>query len=139
MTEFDKFAVGDLVFSNEDHYHLGVDGQSPGIVVDVLEEIDGTQVEVAVEFYPDFNEVRFTPHELTLVGRNGELTTLGEIKEKDIMMMISPDNQLVKFRVLHVLNLPTGEIDFYGEDVDDPDESHTFVLPSGDDIFKVSA
>lgn len=139
MTELDKFEIGDLVFSNEDHDQLGVESDSPGIVVDVVEELDGTQVEVAVEFYPDFNEVRFATHELTIVGREGTLTTVGEIEEKDIMMMVSPAEELVKFRVLDILNLPNGEVNFYGEDADDTFETHSFTLTPDTDIFKVSA
>lgn len=138
MTELDKFEIGDLVFSNEDHYQLGVEADSPGIVVDVVEEIDGTQVEVAVEFYPDLNEVRFATHELTIVGRNGELTTFESVKDGDLIMMVSPDSELIKFLVEDVF-AEDGLVDIYGVDSDDDLESVNFVLPADSDVFRVSA
>lgn len=138
MTDFETFDVGDLVFSNEDHPHLYVDGDSPGLVVDVVEDSFGDQVEVAVEFYPDFNEVRFATHELTFVGRNGELTTIGEVVEGDRIMVVSPDNELIKFLVEDVF-VEDGLADIYGVDSEDDLESLNFVLPTHADVFKVSA
>lgn len=137
MTEFDKFEVGDLVFSNEDHPHLDVDGESPGIVVEVVEDSSGAQVEIAVEFYPDFNEVRFATHELTIVGRDGELTTLGEVEEGDRIMMINPDGELIKVLVEDVFR-ENGLVDIYGADADDYLESLNFVLDASEEVFKVS-
>lgn len=137
MTEFNEFELGDLVFSNEDHPLLGVYGESPGIVVEVIEDFSG-QVEVAVQFYPENNEVRFAPDELTIVGRNGELTTFESITEGDRIMMISPDEELVKFLVEDIL-LKGGVADIYGVDSDDTDESYNFEVPAETDVFKVSA
>lgn len=137
MTEFDKFEIGDLVFSNEDHYQLGVEADSPGIVVDVIEELNGVQVEVAVEFYPDFNEVRFATHELTIVGRNGELTTIGEVEEGDRIMMVNPNDELIKVLVEDVFR-EEGLVDIYGSDADDEFESLNFVIPAASEVFKVS-
>lgn len=138
MTEFDKFEVGDLVYSNEDHPHLNVDGDSAGIVTEVVEDSYGAQVEISVEFYPDLNEVRFAEHELTIVGRDGELTTIGDIKEGDRIIMVSPDEELVKVLVEDVF-LDGGLVDIYGVDSEDDLESVNFVLPAGVDVFKVSA
>lgn len=138
MTEFDKFEIGDLVFSNEDHDHLSVESDSPGIVVDVIDEMDGKQVEVAVEFYPDFNEVRFAPHELTIVGRNGELTTFESVKEGDLIMMVSPTSELIKVLVEDVFR-DDHRVDIYGVDSDDDLESVNFILPADSDVFRVSA
>lgn len=138
MTEFNEFELGDLVFSNEDHPLLDVDGESPGIVVEVVEDSFGGQVEVAVEFYPENNEVRFTPQELTIVGRDGELTTFERITEGDRIMMISPDGELVKVLVEDVFR--DDEIaDIYGVDSDNTDDSFSFELPVDTDVFKVSA
>jgi len=138
MTEFNEFEVGDLVFSNEDHPLLDVDGESPGIVTEVMEDSFGVQVEVAVEFYPDNNEVRFTPQELTIVGRNGQLTTFEDIKEGDRIMMISPDDELIKILVEDILH-KDGMADIYGVYSDDVDTSVSFELPTVADVFKVSA
>jgi hypothetical protein len=138
MVEFDTFEVGDLVFSNEDHPHLNVDGESPGLVVDVVEDTFGEQVEVAVEFYPDHNEVRFAAHELTIVGREGELTTIGDVKEGDRIMMISPDGELIKVLVEDVYR-GAGVADIYGVESDDDLESVNFILSEDTDVFKVSA
>lgn len=138
MTEFDAFEVGDLVFSNEDHPLLNVDGESPGIVTEVIEDSFGKQVEVGVEFYPDHNEVRFATHELTIVGRDGELTTFESITEGDRVMMITPDSELMKVLVEDIFR--DGVIvDIYGVDVDDDLESVNFALPAKTDVFKVSA
>lgn len=138
MDEFDKFEVGDLVFSNEDHLLLGVDGESPGIVTGVFEDSFGVQEEVAVKFYPENNEVRFTPQELTIVGRNGKLDTFESITEGDRIMMISPDGELMKVLVEDVYR-EEGLVNVYGVDSDDLDESVTFELPADTDVFKVSA
>ena len=138
MTQFNEFKVGDLVFSNEDHPLLDVDGESPGIVTEVHEELDGTQVEVGVEFYPDHNEVRFTPQELTIVGRDGELTTFEDVKVGDRIMMISPEDELVKVLVEDVYK--KGDIvDIYGAYADNDLDTVTFALASDVDVFKVSA
>lgn len=138
MTEFNQFELGDLVFSNEDHPLLNVDGESPGIVVEVVEDAFEGQVEIAVEFYPDHNEVRFTPQELTIVGRDGVLTTFEDIEEGDRIMMISPDDELIKVLVEDVYR-QGGLADIYGVDSEDTYETYTFALPVGTDVFKVSA
>jgi hypothetical protein len=138
MTQFEKFEVGDLVFANEDHPYLDVDGESPGIVTEVMEDSFGVQVEVGVEFYPDNNEVRFTPQELTIVGRDGELATFEDIKEGDRIMMISPDDELVKVVVEDIYH-KGGIADIYGVYSENTDESVTFALPADTDVFKVSA
>jgi len=138
MTQFNEFKVGDLVFSNEDHPLLDVDGESPGIVTEVMEDSFGVQVEVGVEFYPDNNEVRFTPQELTIVGRDGELTTFDDLKEGDRIMMVSPDDELVKVLVEDIL-YRDGIADIYGAYADDVDTSVSFEVPSDSDVFKVSA
>lgn len=137
MTEFNEFELGDLVFSNEDHILLGVDAESPGIVVEVVEDFSG-QVEVAVQFYPENNEVRFTPDELTIVGRNGELTTFESVTEGDRIMMLNPNTELIKVLVEDVFRA-NGIADIYGIDVDDPEDSFSFELPVDCDVFKVSA
>jgi transcription elongation factor len=138
MTAFDKFEVGDLVFSNEDHPHLDVEGDSPGIVTEVIEDSFGVQVEVAVEFHPDYNEVRFASHELTIVGRNGELVTFNDVEEGDLIMMVNPDSELVKFRVEDIFR-KDNLVDVYGADVEDDLNTDSFVLSVDSDVFKVSA
>lgn len=138
MTEFEAFELGDLVFANEDHPHLNVEGESPGRVVEVVEDSFGKQVEIGVEFYPDNNEVRFATHELTIVGRNGELTTMEAIKNGDRIMMIDPNEELIKVLVEDIF-LAGGIADIYGSDVDDPDEDFSFEIPADTNVFKVSA
>lgn len=137
MTEFNEFELGDLVFSNEDHLLLDVDGESPGIVVEVVEDFSG-QVEVAVEFYPDHNEVRFAPDELTIVGREGKLTTFEDIEVGDRIMMVNPDAELIKVLVEDIFRAG-GIADIYGVDSDDTDESFSFEVAAETDVFKVSA
>lgn len=140
MTAFDKFEVGDLVFSNEDHPYLGVYGESPGIVTELLEDTFGAQVEVAVELHPDYNEVRFAPEELTIVGREGVLTTIGDVQENDLIMMVNPEGELVKFRAIDIYkNQEDDLVDIYGEDADDDLETDNFELPAESLVFKVSA
>lgn len=136
--EFEKFEVGDLVFSNEDHLHLGVEGESPGIVTEVFEDTFGAQEEVGVRFYPDDIEVRFAPQELTIVGRDGKLSTFENIAVGDRVMMISPDNELIKFLVEDVFR-DGGRVDIYGVDSDDLDASDSFEMPANTEVFKVSA
>jgi hypothetical protein len=138
MTEFDKFEVGDLVFSNEDHPHIGVDAVSPGIVTEVIEDSFGVQVEIAVELHPDLNEVRFATHELTIVGRNGELTTIDSVNEGDRIIMVTPNEELMKVLVEDIFR-EGGLADIYGSDADDDLETVNFVLAGSSDVYKVSA
>jgi hypothetical protein len=138
MTEFDKFEVGDLVFSNEDHPYLGVEGESPGIVTEVVEDSFGAQVEVAVELHPEYNEVRFATQELTIVGRNGELTTFDDLTEGDRIMMVNPDGELIKVLVEDVFR-EDGIVNIYGSDTEDDLETFSFELPCDSNVFKVTA
>ena len=138
MTTFDKFEVGDLVFSNDDHPHLDVEADSPGLVTEIDLDQHGNQVEVAVEFHPDYNEVRFAPHELTIVGRNGELVTFNDVGVGDLIMMVNPDDELVKFKVEDLFR-DNGMVDIYGSDVEDDLETDSFVLSVDSDVFRVSA
>lgn len=138
-TEFSKFEVGDLVYSNEEHPHLDVEALNPGIVTEVVEDSFGVQVEVGVEVHPDLHEVRFATHELTIVGRNGEFVTLDSIKEGDRIMMIDPDEQLVKVLVEDIFKDTDGKLDIYGSNAEDDLETVNFVLPADVDVYKVSA
>lgn len=138
-TELEKFEVGDLVYSNEAHPHLNVEAVSPGIVTEVVEDSFGAQVEVGVEFYPDLHEVRFATHELTLVGRNGEFVTLDSINEGDRIIMVSPDDEIVKVLVEDIYEDENGLLDIYGSNAEDDLETVNFALPASVDVFKVSA